>query len=289
MAKERVLKRVGVDELPKYTPWVARILGLDPFSKPVRDLAKIDTQYDKDIYAKLLVYAKKHPGANPTDIRRQEVQREPNTTVCFSKKGKLYLTSAADLQRLSDKVLVDVLAEPLSRTRVVVELGCGYGYNLSVLRNFFPNHVWIGGEYSKNAMELASQLFAACEGISVVPFNWYDSTWVVLEGLVEKAVVFTKFSVNELPQAVSIIPIFAKYKSKISEVIHLEPVYELTDNHSTLGLMRRAYTLLNDYNTDLLTTLTGMRAVQILKTEYDLIGANPLYPTSLVWWRFTEE
>lgn len=285
MPKEGALKKIGIDELPKYTPWVARILGLEPFSKPVRDLAKVDAEYDKDKYAKLLAYLKKHPDASPGDIRRKEVQREPTVTVCFSMKGKLYLTCAANLQRLEDKVLVDALAEPISRARVVVELGCGYGYNFSILRNTFPNRVWIGGEYSENAIELARRLFAACEDVSVVSFNWYDNTWAILESLAEKAVVFTKYSVHQLPQAASIMPIFAKYKDMISEVIHLEPVYEFMDNHSTLGLMRRAYTLLNDYNTDLLTTLNGM-GVQILRTEEDLIGANPLHPTSLVQWRF---
>jgi hypothetical protein len=251
-------------------------------------MAKIDAQYDKDIFAKLLAYFEKHPDASPDDISRQLVQQEPTLTVCFSKKSKLYLTSAANLQRLSDQILVDVLSEPINRARVVVELGCGYGYNFFVLRNTFPNRVWIGGEYSKNAIELASKLFGACENVSVVPFNWYENTWTIFESLAEKALVFTKFSVSELPRASSILPIFAKYKDKISEVIHLEPVYELIDKQSTLGLMRRAYILLNDYNTDLLTTLNDM-GVQILRTEVDLIGANPLNPTSLVRWQFGRE
>jgi hypothetical protein len=45
---------------------------------------------------------------------------------------------------------------------------------------------------------------------------------------------------------------------------------------------------MNDYNADLLTTLKNMR-VQILKTDIDLIGGNPLNPTSLIQWKFAEE
>ena len=81
------------------------------------------------------------------------------------------------------------------------------------------------------------------------------------------------------------LPTFKKYREKIIAVVHLEPVYELADIESTLGLMRRAYAILNDYNTDLPTTLKHM-GVTILKTIYDLVGGNPLNPTSLVYWQF---
>ena len=100
--------------------------------------------------------------------------------------------------------------------------------------------------------------------------------------------LFTRHSVEQLPQVKSIMPTFGKYKDRIAEAVHLEPVYELIDKRSTLGLMRQAYTLMNDYNTDLLTTLNSMR-VRILRTEIDLIGANPLNPTSLVQWKFAQE
>ena len=41
----------------------------------------------------------------------------------------------------------------------------------------------------------------------------------------------------------------------------------------------------NDYNTDLLTATKAL-GVNILDVKYDLIGGNPLNPTSLVSWQF---
>lgn len=281
------MKKISVDELPKYTQWVGRLLHLEPFSKPIRNLAKIDVEYDKDKYAKLLAYYNKQPGVSITDIRRQQSLPDSDT-ICFSRKGELFLTSVTNFRQLQDKFLIDVLAEPVSKARVVVELGCGYGYNFSVLRNAFPHRLWQGGEYSQNAIELASHLFADCEDVSVSPFNWYDATWAIFESLEEKALLFTRHSIEQLPHVKSIMPTLGKYKDKIVEVVHLEPVYELIDKRSTLGMMRQAYILMNDYNTDLLTTLNSMR-VQILRTDIDLIGANPLNPTSLVQWKFAEE
>ncbi len=281
------LKRISVDELTKYTPWVGRLLHITPFSKPVRNLAKIDAEYDKDKYARMLTYFKNNPTSSIADIEAEELAENPDT-ICFSKKGKLYLTSDTNFRRLQDKLLIDALSEPVSKVKVVVELGCGYGSNFSLLRNAFPNRLWLGGEYSQNAIDLARHLFVDCKDVSVVYFNWYDNVWAILESLTEKALVFTRHSIEQLPQMMPIMSTFGKYKDKIAEVVHLEPVCELMDKHSTLGLMRQAYALMNDYNTDLLTTLNSMGA-QILKTDVDLIGANPLNPTSLVQWKFPEE
>ena len=284
MNGEEAIKKITADELPAYTPWVKRLLHLETFSKSVRNLEKIDAEYDKDKYFKLLAYYNKHPGASIAEIRLQETLRDSDTA-CFSKKGELFLTSAANLHRLQEESLIDTLTEPLSKARVVVELGCGYGYNFSVLRNAFPNRLWLGGEYSKNAIELAGYLFADCKDVTVSHFNWYDDTWAILEGLTERAVLFTRHSLEQLPQAKSVIPTFRKYRDKIAGVVNLEPVYELIDTNLTLGLMRQAYSLMNDYNTDLLSTLESMR-VQILRTDVDIIGTNPLNPTSLVQWSF---
>jgi hypothetical protein len=282
------IQKISIDELPKYTPWVARILGLEHFARPVRDIAKIDAQYDRDIYAKLLAYQKEHPDVTPADIRRQETIKDPQQRVCFSMKGVLYVTSANEVQRIRDKALIDILAEPISRAKVVVELGCGYGYNLSLLNQAFPHCTWIGGEYSNNGVRLAERLFTDDQNISVIPFNYYDPEWSILENLTEEALVITVFSIGELPQAAAVMPTFLKYKDKIAEVIHLEPAYELLDNQSTLDLMRRSYIELNNYNTDLLTALNSIGAHVIEKQPY-FIGTNPLCPISLIRWQFAEQ
>ena len=264
---------------------MARLLGLDPFNKPVRNVAKVDAEYDKDKYAKLLAYyCQAKRGATVQAIKARERSTLHRET-CISKDGQLFVTSLGSSQRLEDEVLVDALAEPIATATIVVELGCGYGYNLSVLKEAYPNRVWIGGEYSQNAIKLASLLFAGCNDISVFPFNWYDDSWPIFDTFKGKAVVFTRHSAEQLPLARDVLPTLRKYREKIIGVVHLEPIYELTDEESTLGLMRRGYTLLNDYNTDLLTTIKTM-GVKILKTQYDLFGGNPLNPTSLIYWRF---
>lgn len=284
----RELKEVGIYELSKYLHCDMEVLGLHEEEKTIiRDIEKIDAQYDKDIYAKLLKYLKKHPNINHSDIRKRELKKKDNETVCFSSKNKLYLASMEEWMRFNDKILFDALVEPTRQVKYVVELGCGYGNNFSVLRKYIPDMVWVGGEYSKNAIEIASRLFNGCEDVSVVPFNWYDDRWEILEKLEEKAVIFTRHSIEELPRARTVLKNLAKYKDKISEVIHLEPVYELMNQNSVLGFMRRKYIRKNDYNTDLLNSLYLM-GVEILQIDVDVIGQNPLNPTSLVKWKFKD-
>lgn len=280
------MKKISIDELPKHTPWVGRLLRLEPFSRPVRDLAKIDAEYDKNKYARLL--AEYNRGNNPgmTDVRRMDAYTDSDT-VCISRKGKLFLAPVGDIGTMTDDLLVDALADAVGEVRVIVELGCGYGYNLSVLDKAYPERIWLGGEYSPNAVRLAGHLFAGKDNINVLPFNYYDKTWGILESLEEKALVFTRHSIEQLPLAGEIIATLAGYRQKIAQVIHLEPVYELADKSSALGLMRRAYTLINDYNTDLLTVLEDMK-MQILETDADLLGTNPLNPTCLIRWKIPE-
>ena len=278
------MNKISIDELPKYSPWVARLLGIDSFDKPVRNLAKIDAEYDKDKYAKALAYYQRKGGASIQEIKAQGLWPDLDT-ICISKEGQLFLTSPDNFRQLQDQIFIDTLAEPISTAKIVIDLGCGYGYNFAVLRDAYPGRVWIGGDYSQNAIKLASLLFADCSNVSVQPFNWYDDSWPIFETFEGKALVLTIQSVEQLPRVASVLPKLRKYKEKIMAVVHLEPVYELADKESTLGLMRRAYILMNDYNTDLISTIKAM-GVQILKIQYDLIGGNPMNPLSLVYWRF---
>jgi len=285
-SKIKHLKKISINELPQYTSWVKRVLHLQPFSKYPRDLAKVDVEYDKNKYAKLLDFYNSKPSTTIADITAQECVGIPEK-VCISKNDELFQTSVTNLNRFFDDFLIDTLADHIRKAKVVVELGCGWGYNLNVLRKVFPNRLWLGGEYSQNAVKLASHLFEGEKDISISYFNWYDKEWKILEDLTEKALIFSRHSIEQLPSVRSVIPTFRQYQEKIIEVVHLEPVYELTDPATTLGLMRQAYTQMNDYNTDLLTVLRSLN-VQILKTEAEVIGGNPLNPTSIIQWKFPE-
>jgi len=280
------MNKISIDDLPKYSPWVGRLLGLEPFTKSVRNMDKIDAEYDKEKYAGLLAdYKQLEYGTTVSMVKELEIGIL-HKDICISTKGQLLVMTNEECLHCGNWMLIDAIAEFIDTVDTVVELGCGYGYNLSVLSGAFHGSVTCrGGEYSQNAVKLASLLFAEQDNISVQPFNWYDEVWPIFDEIGSKAIVFTRHSIEQLPFARDVLPTFERYKDKIAGVIHLEPVYELASGESLLDMMRRSYTRLNDYNTDLLGTLNRMN-VKIIKTKYDLFGANPLNPTSLIYWEF---
>lgn len=279
------MRKIELNELPKYSPWVARLLNIDPFPKPERTIAKIDAEYDKDKYAKFLQFYEQNSGIDFEKLRSvQEDYLPPEKEVCVSRGNELFLISAAAAQRLAKQTLLDSLVPYMAENRVILELGCGYGYNLGVLREAEPDHLFIGGDYSQNAVSLAGKLFRDYPEVTVSLFNFYDEAWSIFDAVEERALVFTHHTIEQLPSVKSIMPTFARYRQKIARVVHLEPVFEFNDPNTTLGLMRQSYLLLNDYNKDLFTCLKEMGA-KILKVEKDVFGANPLNPTSLIVWQ----
>lgn len=280
------MQKIELNELPKYSPWVARLLNIVSFQKPERNIAKIDAEYDKDKFAKLLQLYEKNSGMDIERLRGVEEDfLPPEKKLCVSQGNELFLMPATEVQSQDRQIILDSLAPYMTQSRVVIELGCGYGYNLSVLRETAPDHLFIGADYSPNAINLARKLFRGYSEVSFSTFNFYDEIWPVFDTVEEKALVFTNHAIEQLPSVKSIMPTFNKYQQKIALVVHLEPVFEFNDGNTTLGLMRQSYALLNDYNRDLFTCIKDMGA-NILKVEKDIFGPNPLNPTSLIVWQF---
>lgn len=274
------MREIELKYLPEYSPWIAHLLGLTDFKVQTRDLTKIEAEYNKDKYAKLLAYYKNHRDLTMKDIKDFSLQHYASNEICVSRDNKLFLANPDEFQQLEDSIFLDTFTELIDKTDAVVELGCGYGYNLMALKAKWPTMTYVGGEYSTNAIELANMLF----GANIVKyFNFYDAEWPLLEAVRGHIIVFTKHAIEQLPSARETLATLAKYRGRVSDIVHFEPVYELIDN-AMLGLLRQSYTHLNDYNRDLLTVIREIGG-DIQQIYYDLCGRNPLNPTSLIHWR----
>jgi hypothetical protein len=244
--------------------------------KIIRDIEKVDAEYDKDKYAKLLSYFNEHPDTTAEELRRIEKDYPDMCRISIARA--LYNIPSAQLYKLENDILIKELANDIRQVDVIVELGCGWGYNLSVLKDKFPDKLYLGGELSQNAITLAGKY-----DIKVSQFNWYDDKWEIIESLTGKALVVTRHSIEQLPTSRDVIPKFFKYRKHIASIVHFEPVYEFNNNHTSLDAQRRLYTLRNDYNKDLFYSL---KDVNIIRIKSDILGSNPLNPTSLIQWQF---
>jgi len=279
------MREIPLNEIPRHTPWISRLLSLESFTSVARSIEKVDAEYDKDKYLKCLQFYDRSGGNISIDsVKEYELGMPMDEQVCISQNDTLYVTSWQEAWRRYNNLRADVMHSEIESSQVVVELGCGYGYNLDLLRRRHPKKTFVGGEYSQNAVRLAKALFTSYSNVCVEQFDFYDSDYQILHGLEGRVIVFTCHAVEQLPSAGDFLAKLRRCKN-VECVFHFEPIYELYDEATLLGLLRRRYTQVNHYNQDLLTCLERGK-VKIRKQVVDAIGLNPLNPTSIVSWRF---
>ena len=278
---------IPFDELPAWSPWPARLLGLTDWKAPVRTLEKVEREYDKDKYKSFLEFAHAQvvvPTA--TEVSTFEFQVSKQASFCVSQKGTLYELPSDKILPCDHDLLMETMTPLMEKIDTVVEIGCGYGINLWNLHKQFPDKRFVGGEYSQNAVELARLLFAKQPAITVEPCNFYDNAYHVLEQCPRdgRTLLFTRHAIEQLPTAAPVLKTLTQYFDRLAAVVHLEIVVENSDD-SLLGLLRKQYVAANDYNRDLLGQLRQRTDIEILKNDPDAYGQNPFNPTSVIVWK----
>ncbi len=257
--------------LSSKNPWTQRLLGLEVFSK-TRDLNQIEREYNQDKYGSLCQF-------DFADIEayKQQEFRQVNLTwesnVVISLGESVFETQLGFARSLYQTQVMETIRK--YRPARICELGCGYGYNLSYLKDIAEVY---GGEYSSNAVKLSQRL-----GIDVELFNYYQSADYQL--IRDKSLIFTSHSIEQLPSAKSFIEHLAQHRNRVTAVVHFEPTV-LATRTSLVGILRNRYLEINDYNRDLVNLLQHRSDIEILEFTPDLIGLNPLNSTCLIIWRF---
>jgi SAM-dependent methyltransferase len=281
------MNEISINDLPLWTDWPARLLGLSDFSSVSRDRAKIEAEYSRDKWQKCLDSFEESGGhMNAADLRQRYYDLGSPKQRASVSNGKLVVANNAEVMQRYDDILVNGMAEVASESRSIVELGCGFGHILWMLRTAFPGKAFVGGDYADSAVSLAAKLFQSHIDISVQKFDFYAPNYKIIEEAEGPVVVFTSQALEQIPYSAGVVDTLSKYRQKIARVFHLEPAYALYDN-SLLGLMRRRYIEMNDYNRDLISTLQGRKDVEILQLRADAIGWNPFNSLAFVEWRFT--
>jgi hypothetical protein len=287
-------ERITLNDLPKYSPWPDRIFEFSEWSVPDRNVNKVIEEYEEQKYANLLEKWTEDHIKDAKEIKKEQLlnrswqfspdeQTQAHTVI--SKNNMLYIAPVLQAQWHSDSILLDVFKNIIDDDKIIIELGAGYGYNLHVLSQTFEDCEFTGGELSENGVTLGNKLYKNRSGINMSKFNYYDQNYDILEEQFDSdIIVLTRLSLEQLPKCKSVISKLMKYKHNLDTVVHLEPVYEMHDESTILGLLRKKYAEINDYNRDLLSALKGHEGVSITKTNYDIFGDNGLCPMSLIQW-----
>ncbi|WP_128476162.1 class I SAM-dependent methyltransferase [Halorussus pelagicus] len=283
------MRELALDDLPKHSPWPARILDPEGADDDAEYGGTGVSAYD-EVYANLHGLLESNPETGFRELQRSANRYAEESPVPISRAEELYLVDVDEKQTLQDEALVASLAGTLDGGETVVSLGCGWGYELGVLAAAYPDCEFVGGDPAENGVALGRALFGDRERIRIEPFDFRDETWDLLEGVLaerdpDDVVVFTQGSLTALPSVRDIVTeTLAGYADRVREGVHLEHVYELHPEETLLGLLRRGYTDLRDYNDDLLTSLRVAEGIEVSSATYDVVGGNPLHPLSEIRW-----
>lgn len=280
-------EEISINDLPKWSQWPARLLGAEAFEPVERNLTKIHSEYSEDKWQKCLdAYTASSETMDAMDLRRLYYDLSSTNRRAAVKDGKLVSATNSEIMTWYDGILMSAMTSALMTAGTVVELGSSFGHIMWMLRKAFPNLIYRGGDFADSAVALAAKLYAQTPGISVEKFDFYAPSYDLIKKAKGPVVVITSQALEQVPQSAGVVETLSKYRDKIERVFHLEPAYALYDDGSLLGLMRRRYIEINDYNRDLVSTLKHRKDIEIMRLEPNIVGWNPFNSLALVEWRF---
>ncbi len=275
------MRPLALDDLPTHSVW-ARYL-LDPTGDPPdTPEAYTGVELYEEMYAELLAKYRDEPVSSGefTETVYAAGRDDPGPV---SVREELFLANPEEVSDRDRDVVQDAVARVDIDPATVLDLGCGYGAALEPLAESFPDAEVIGGEYSEAGVDLAQELHNERDRISVEWFDVRDS-WALFDHAAQP-LVFTRGIVTALPSAERIVDRLAEraQSGAVLGGVHLEQVDEHPE--TTLGLLRRHHSRVRGYDGELLAMLEEHDAIDIVETEYDILGANPLHPMTLICWR----
>jgi hypothetical protein len=274
-----------LDDLPKYSPWPARLLGLAPWSERKKTPEEIEREFGREKWGVLLERFRATPTAG-----LDEVDRWAAGTVAPSLANvgeHLVLMTPQEAHDAYLAYIANALA-PYLPAETLVELGCGYGSVILGLARQDPFHGMklFAADYTLTGPELAAAI-AGREGISLIAgrcdLKMNPPTAMAIP---EGALVYTAYAAQYIePITDDFVEGLIALRPKA--VVHVEPVYEHTSEDTLLGLLRRRYIQANGYNRNLVTILHDHEArgtIEILSENLPAFGPNPLLAASVIAW-----
>ncbi|HEX2721391.1 MAG TPA: hypothetical protein VHM24_00635 [Gemmatimonadaceae bacterium] len=277
-----------LDDLPKFSPWPARLMGLAPWEPRVKTPAEIEREFGMEKWGGLLERFRATPGAGLADVDSWAAGSAP----ALASVGEHLVLMTPEESHSAYLAYVANALQPYSGGTALVELGCGYGsviLGLARRAEFavsLANVPLFAADYTLTGPELAAAI-AGREGIPLTAGRCDLTTSPATHLAVpEGAVVYTAYAAQYIePVTTALIEGITALRPKA--VVHVEPVYEHCDDSTLLGLMRQRYIQANGYNRNLVTILhdhEARGAIEILGESPAAFGPNPLLAASVIAW-----
>lgn len=274
---------IDINELPQYSKWPVKLLGLEEFSKKNKTKEDILREYNKEKWAILLEQynAKKWESLNEFIDSIYGDEESP-----FFWKGDIFKIRRNDYHKLQLNFIKDLLSIFIPAVSII-ELGSGWGDIILALASDkkFKNINIIGGELAESGRRLNAKIAAKFNlNVTVRECDFFRAK-LFNENVPDNSVIFTHFALHYLTEIKDdFITSLLQLNPKI--IMSLEPIMIQKPNN-LLDLMINKYILINGYNTNyeiILNKFVKANRIKILYISPPLLGSNPFLPLSLVIW-----
>jgi len=280
-------KKYTINDLSKYSPWPARLLGLEKFEQKHKTRKEVVREFEKEKWGALfdkILKQKRKLSINEVD----EIHHGHSDILYYDHKhfkvGDAYNVHKKFLNFINKEIIPHI-----SKSDNIVELGSGYGAVILELAKKLKNKKinFFATEFTKSGLEIIKKL-SADEELNIVTGSCdITKNPITRIKIPENSLIFTSSVAYIIPELkVDFIKNIAKLKPKI--VIHIEPLYEDSIGNDLYSLLRKKYFKINDYNKNLLTILKKCerkKTIEILGHKPTVFGSNPLFCCSVIKWK----
>jgi SAM-dependent methyltransferase len=274
---------VHLNDIPRHTPWVGRILGTEPWKQKKQTRDEVYQQYERETWKPLL---EKFSARNELTLEEVDEAFYSSPSILCSSKGEFFLAKASEANRFwSD--LLDESISPFLPAPAICEIGCGYGTALLnlAMRSSYKGMDFIGAEFSESALSLFLHI-AGCQNISVqaTSFDITDTKISDLE-IQHDSIIFTTSVLTCVPDGTED---FLEWiiSCRPKAVLHMECCHEHHLETTLGGLLVRRYLEINGYNKRIMTLLKNLEdqgKIEILEETPSLFGFKLLPHSRIVW------
>jgi hypothetical protein len=277
---------INVDDLPQYSNWPHRMLGLVEWEKKVKNSSEVLREFDRDKWGTLLDYIRSSQSSLSLKQVEKFVYGNPADIACLLNSKLVKLSSYAAFEE-QYKIILEALSDQV-QAKALCELGAGYGQIVLRLakENSFSKLKIIAAEYTSSGVQLIEYL-ARSEKMNVVAgFCDLNKPGITDISIPHQGILFTSYSACYLTDCnLKFVEDISSFQPSV--VYHFEPIYEHCNPRSLLGLMQQKYIEQNSYNRNLLTVLKDAETkglIKIITEKPQVFGSNPFLPMSIIAW-----
>ena len=282
-------RSASLNELPLYSRWPARLLGLEPFERKIKNESELNREYEVEQWHPLLESAKESPKPmTVSDVDRFMFGQ--NEKVFCRIQDEFRLMSGTECYALYHDLIAETLQSLLPCTSLI-EVGAGYGSIILAMakRKPFldlPLHAY---EWTPSGRELTEEL-GRNDGLSPkIGFCDLNSDQVLEPIPPEGSIIFTSSVFPCIPELRK-ESLLSLARTKPKAIVHFEPIMEEYNESDLWESMVLSYLRINDYNRNALSMLESLvndGMIEITERRKACWGYNALLPHSVLIWKPT--